>query len=352
MKIAIVSPVMIEVPPKKYGGIELMVTNLALGLADRGHKITIFCAGGSSLKHKNIKLVKSTPYPTYDRLNENRRWEAKEILEVLGKQDDFDLIHFFYEPKIFEFPVDGGMLNLLQFFRKPLVVTFSNTTAISENITYYQKNQKEFSQIAKIFISERQRSHLEFLNKAQVIYNGIEVEKYKFEKQKNGYLFFLGRISKDKGILEAIEVAKKTKHKLVIAARISPVDQEFYEQKVKPLIDGKEIKYIGEINFKNKVAWLAGAKALVFPIKWEEPFGLVVTEAFACGTPVLTTRFGSMPEIIKNGYNGFISENIGEMIKQVGELDEIKPANCRSSALEFSSQKMVADHEKLYLKML
>ena len=352
MKIAIVSPVIIPVPPIKYGGIQLIVAELAQGLAARGHQITVFCSGKSKIEGKNIVRVETSPYPTFDHVDENRTWERKQLLSVIERQNEFDVIHLNYEPAVMNFEIEGKNVNLLDLFSVPVVLTFHNSTSIPEHLEYYRNNPLS-SQNCAVFISENHRSPLSFILNSRVIYNGIDVENFPFAGEKENYLLFLGRITPSKGILEAIEVSKKTNTPLIIVANIDSSDREFYEKEVRPRIDGKLIKYVGEADFSQKVEYLKKAKCLLFPIKWEEPFGLVMVESLACGTPVVAFRRGSVPEIIQNGINGFVVENTDEMADAIERIDTILTSECRKSVEKnFSINKMVDGYEELFKSFL
>jgi len=348
MKIAIVSPVMVPVPPKKYGGIELIVDELARGLAQKGHEVTVFCSGGSTIEQKGITRVETCPYPTREHIEENRQWELNQMLTILGRQHEFDVIHFNYEPAVFRFDIDGVVVNLLDFFTVPVALTFHNTTDIQANVEYYHKT-KSLHRHEMIFISENQRKPVSFFPNTKVIYNALPIEKFPFESEKENYLLFLGRITPFKGILEAIAVAQKTNIPLVIVAKVDPVDEEFYEKEVKDKIDGKLIRFVGEADFAGKTEYLKKAKCLLFPILWEEPFGLVMVEALACGTPVVAFRRGSVPEIIQDGVNGFIVGNVDEMAEAVGKTEKISAENCRESVEKrFSVERMVDEYESAF----
>jgi len=192
MKIAVVAPVMVPVPPPKYGGIEAIIDELVRGLAERGHAITVFCSGGSAIGGKNIERVESSPYPTREHQDENRKWELAQIETVLDRQDEFDAIHFNYEPTIFRTERDGKEINLLDSFKKPAICTFHNITTIPENIAYYRSTPSLYRH-KMIFVSENQRSHVPFFPNAKVIYNSIPLERFSVEEHKENYLFFLGR---------------------------------------------------------------------------------------------------------------------------------------------------------------
>jgi glycosyltransferase involved in cell wall biosynthesis len=351
MRIAIVSPVMGPIPPKKYGGIELIVNELVHGLAEHGHKVTVFCSGESTIAGPNIARVETSPYPTREHPDENREWEKKQLLTVLNRQYDFDVIHLNYEPIACWFDVNGTLVNMLDSFEVPVVLTFHNTTDISENVAYY-KNTPALHRHTMIFVSENQRRPLAFFPKTQVIYNALPIEDFPLETQKENYLLFLGRITPSKGLLEAIAVANKTNIPLFIVAKVDPVDHDYYEKEIKPHIDGKLIHYLGEADFSGKVAYLKKAYCLLFPILWEEPFGLVMIEALACGTPVIAFRRGSVPEIIQDGVNGFVVENISEMAEAVKKVAIISPVKCRDSVKKrFSVERMVNEYENLFKKI-
>lgn len=352
MKIAIVSPVIIPVPPIKYGGIQLIVAELAQGLAAREHQVTVFCSGESKIEGKNIVRVETSPYPTFDHVNENRMWEREQLLSVIERQNEFDVIHLNYEPAVMNFKIEGKNMNLLDLFSVPVVLTFHNSTSIPEHLEYYRNNPLS-SQNCAVFISENHRSPLSFISNSKVIYNGIDVESFPFAGEKENYLLFLGRITPSKGILEAIEVSEKTNIPLIIAASIDSSDRDFYEKEVKRRIDGKLIKYVGEADFSQKVEYLKKAKCLLFPIKWEEPFGLVMVESLACGTPVVAFRRGSVPEIIQDGKNGFVVENADEMVDAIGKIKTISPSECRKSVEgKFSINKMVDEYENIFKSFL
>ncbi len=349
MKIAIVTPVMVPVPPRKYGGIEEIVDELAHGLAERGHHITVFCSGGSTIAGENIERIETSPYPTREHQEENRKWEIAQIETVLGRQDEFDIIHFNYEPIAFRIERDGMEMNLLDSFRKPVVCTFHNITTIPEHIEYY-RSSRSLDRHTMIFVSENQRSHVPFFPKSKVIYNGIRVERFPVERQKMDYMLFLGRITPEKGIIEAITVAEMTNIPLVIAAKIDPVDQRFYDSEVRSRIDGTLVHYVGEVDFDEKIGYLKNAKCLLFPIRWEEPFGLVMVEALACGTPVIAFRRGSVPEIVQDGVNGYLVNTADQMAAAARRCGEIPPDECRKSAEQFSVGRMVGEYEATFMR--
>ncbi|OGY88572.1 MAG: hypothetical protein A2677_01325 [Candidatus Komeilibacteria bacterium RIFCSPHIGHO2_01_FULL_52_14] len=350
MKIAIVAPVMVPVPPPKYGGVEQIVDELAHGLGERDYAVTVFCSGGSTIAGKNIERVETSPYPTREHQKENRTLEIAQIEAVLDRQDEFDAIHFNYEPIIFRAERDGREVNLLDYFKKPVACTFHNITTIPENIAYYRSAASLYRH-TMVFVSKNQRSHVSFFPNSKVIYNAILLEHFPLEKHKENYLLFLGRITPVKGILEAITVAEKTNIPLIIVAKVDPVDRVFYEKEVKPRIDGTLVRYVGELSVEEKIEYLKKARCLLFPILWEEPFGLVMVEALACGTPVVAFRRGSVPEIVRDGVNGYITDTVDQMIVAIQACEKISPSDCRKSVERFSIGRMVDEYESIFRKL-
>jgi glycosyltransferase involved in cell wall biosynthesis len=351
LKIAQVAPVMLTIPPQKYGGIERDTAELSIGLVGKGHSVTVFAAKGSSF-NSEVKVVESSPFPTSEDMSQNRKWEIHQILQVLSMQDQFDIINLHYEPLVLRAKIENREFNLVEYFRKPIVVTFHNQTYIPENINYYKSHQ-ELWELPYIFISESQRKPLNFFSNTEVIFNGIPVEKFEHTDTPEDYLLFLGRITPQKGILEAIQVAKQTGRKLIIAARIDAADLKFYEDQIKPLIDGSRIIYVGEVGGDQKIKLLRNSYAMIFPALWNEPLGLVMLEAHASGTPVIAFNKGSVPEVIVDGVTGFIVDNIEKMVKAVEKIPSLDRRQCRKRAEElFTTQQMVDKYEHFFYKVL
>lgn len=348
MKIAIVAPVMIPIPPPAYGGIERIVSELAYGLAKRRHDVTVFCCGGSTIAGQHITRIETTPYPIMQDLKNIRAWEEKEIRAVLAREKEFDVIHFNYEPIILRFEDQGKFVNLLDNFTVPIALTFHNSTDVPVHQAYY-RDTVSIRRHTVVFISKNQQSRVPFFPKSRVIYNGIPVKIFSLGEIKERYLLFLGRINPVKGVLEAIAVAKKTNIPLIIAAQIDAGAPDFFEHEVKPLIDGTLVRYVGEVDFSAKVDYLKKALCVLFPLRWEEPFGLVMVEALACGTPVIAFRRGSVPEIIEHGVNGYIVDSVETMADATRNVSNISPRACRESVeTRFSADRMVDEYEDLF----
>lgn len=351
-RIAEVIPLRNTIPPKKYGGVEVIAHELSLNFAKKGYKIGVFCAKGSQLKGTNINLIESSPYPSIEDLSQNRKFEINEFLKVLSNQSNFDFFHFHYEPITLNCTIDSFGFNFLNFIKKPILITFHNTTHIDERIDFY-KEHKNLWQYNYVFISENQRESLKFFPNSTVIYNGIDVKRFSFKNERGDYLLFLGRIVDYKGILEAIQIAKLVNKKLIIAAKVDPEDEDFYNQKVKPLIDGVKIVYVGEVDFNQKIEYLKNALCLLFPIKWDEPFGLVLVEAMACGTPVVAFDRGSVSEIVEDGVTGFVVTNVDQATQAISKIAQIDRAKCRERVEKyFSQERMLNAYEQLYNRLL
>lgn len=348
MKIAQVAPLLTTVPPKKYGGIERIIEELCCGLIKHGHEITLYAARGSYFDEKKITIEESSPFPTFEDLTQTRKWEINELLKILHRQDQYDLIHFHYEPLILRCLMDGVDINLLNYVTTPLICTFHNTTSIKENIDYYRSHQ-ELWKYNYVFLSQAHRHPVEFFPNAKVISNGIPTEKFLFNSTPKDYLLFVGRMYKPKGIIEAIKVAKATNKKLLIAAAIAANERDFYETEVKPQIDNDQIKFVGEVDFAAKVELYKNAYCTLCPVLWEEPFGLVPIESLACGTPVIAFRRGALPEIIDDSKTGFIVDTLEEMITAVSKVSQIDREYCHQYIKEnFDSKTMVNNYEDLY----
>ncbi|MDP3066986.1 MAG: glycosyltransferase family 4 protein [Methanobacteriaceae archaeon] len=350
LKIAQVAPVMVEIPPQKYGGIESIVTDLTLEMAKRGHAVTVFGAGNSKIHGTNIEFVACSPFPTTKDLSQNRKYELAQLELITKRQKEFNLIHFHYEPLMGRTDSNDYQKNLFAQISTPKIHTFHNTTWIDQNIDYYRRNKEKLDG-HYVFISHDQEKALQFINHKTVIYNGIHQELYRFNPNPKDFLLFAGRLTKVKGIEEAIQVSKITNNKLMIFGKVDSTDLKYFESQIKPLIDGTQIVYLGEVGTE-KYDYFRDAKALIFPISWHEPFGLVMVEAMASGTPVLAFRSGSVEEVVADGKSGFVVSTVSEMAEKIDQLDQVDRYQCRAWVEKnFTVKRMVENYEKLYLKI-
>ncbi len=349
LKIAQLAPPWLAIPPKKYGGVELIIYHLVEGLIKKGHEVTLFACGNSKTSAKLESVFKEPLY-----------WEGFPWQEPYGplfhtvscfeKAGDFDIIHN-------HFHFWGICLEHLT-NTKVLTTYHSSFEKIIKEKTIKYNILKKYRNTPIVPISNSQKRIKGLkLNFTKTVYNGIDVDKFSFQEEPGRYLAWMGRITPKKGVLEAIKIAKKAKMPLKIAAKIdknSERDIRFYKEEIEPLIDGKQIQYLGEIGgYEEKSGFLKNALALINPIKWKEPFGLVMAEAMACGTPVIAFDRGSVKEVVKDKKTGFVVKNVDQAAKAVKKIGSINRKDCRLRVKrKFNKEKMVDEHEKLYYKVL
>lgn len=336
--------------PRPYAPITVAL-DISNGLTDRGHEVLFFGPrGSSSRKFKAVPINFAPLYKNKIFKDGNMRGTEREkifnlfdqyvISEILKfhKKKPFDVIHIH--------PLDRAL---------PMANVFSDAKFV---YTLHDPLYEWRAEIFRMFnsknqyfvsISNAQRKPAPDLNYGATVYNAIDVEKIPFSSKQGKYLFFSGRLQDNKGVSEAIAVAKKTKMPLFIAG--APAHGDYWDKEIKPHLN-KNIKYVGFVTGKKLYDFYKNAQALLFPIKWEEPFGLVMIEAMACGTPVIAFNRGSVSEVIKNKKTGFIVRNIKEMSEAVRNLDSINRADCREHVKRnFNVDKMVDGYEKLFLKI-
>ncbi|MBD2163290.1 glycosyltransferase family 4 protein [Calothrix membranacea FACHB-236] len=340
MRIAQIAPLWERVPPPGYGGIELVVGLLTDELVRRGHEVTLFASGDSISLAKLVSV-----HPRALRLDPNVKecaiYEMLQLGSVYERSEEFDIIHSH---------MGCAALPYANLVKTPTVHTLHGVfTCDNEKMFQYAKKQPYIS------ISNSQREARLGLNYVATAYNGIDVSSYQFHPKPSDppYLAFLGRISPEKGTHLAIAIAKKAGWHLKIAGKVDVVDVEYYEKEIKPLIDGKQIEYLGEANHEQKNALMGGAVATLFPITWREPFGLVMVESMAAGTPVIAMKLGSTVEIIDHGKTGFLCENIEEFVKAIDKVTDIDRQACRQHVENhFSLQTMTDSYEEVYRQIL
>jgi glycosyltransferase involved in cell wall biosynthesis len=339
MKIAQVAPLWESVPPKLYGGTERIVSYITEELVRMGHDVTLFASGDSETAARLEAVC-----PQALRLNTgifNR--DAPMIMlqeRSLGATGGFDVIHSHLD--FLGFP-------LARRNPRPVVTTLHGRLDLPE----LQPVFREYAEMPLVSISDAQRQPLPWANWHATIYHGLPRNLYSFHPQPQQYLAFLGRISPEKRPDHAIEVAKCSGIPLRMAAKVDPADLQYYESEIEPLLDHPLIEFIGEISDEEKDNFVGNALALVCPYDWPEPFGLVLIEALACGTPVLAYRRGAIPEIIDNGVTGFVSENLSEMAEAVGRLGEIDRRRCRDAFEErFTVDRMARNYVALYKRII
>ncbi len=341
MRIAQVAPLWERVPPPAYGGTELVVNLLTEELVRRGHDVTLF-ATGDSVTHAKLEPGCSQPLRlTGVTPQEYSIYEQMQLSKVFERSHEFDIIHSH---------MDVAALPYANLVKTPTVHTIHGIfTPLTERM-FVQYRQQNY-----VSISNSQRYPELGLNYVATVYNAIDSSTYRFYPQpdKEGYLAFLGRLSPEKGPHLAIEIAKRAGWHLKMAGKVDRADREFFEQEVAPLIDGKQIEYLGEANHAQKSELMGRAVATLFPITWQEPFGLVMPESMVCGTPVIAMAMGSAPEIIVHGKTGFLCHSIEECVEAIAKVSELDRRTCRTHVEEnFSVKRMVDGYEAVYRQLL
>ena len=339
MRIAQVAPLWESVPPKSYGGTERIVSYLTEELVRLGHDVTLFASGDS------VTSARLEPLCAHAlRLNTgifNRDAPMTMLMEqALGKTGNFDIIHSHLD--FLGFP-------LARRNPTPTVNTFHNRLDLAE----LQPVLREYAEMPMVSISNAQRGPVSWANWHATVYHGLPRDLYNMHQNAGGYLAFLGRIAPEKRPDHAIELAKRAGIPLRIAAKVDPMDQKYFHTEIEPLLAHPLIEYLGEITDAEKDEFLGQAMALVCPYDWPEPFGLVLIEALACGTPVLAYRRGSIPEIIENCSTGFVCEGLDDMTTAIQHISEIDRRQCRRSFEQrFTVGRMAQDYLYVYERIL
>jgi glycosyltransferase involved in cell wall biosynthesis len=339
MRIAQVAPLYERVPPLYYGGTERVVSYLTEELINQGHELTLFASGDSLTQGRLIAACERSL-----RLNsdcENRLvYHLLQLEQVVKEAGAFDIIHFHND--YLHYPVSSRL-------GIPYVTTLHGRLDLAHLLPLY----REFKDAPVVSISSAQRRPLPWIHWQGTVHHGLPLDLYELKKSHGTYLAFLGRISPEKRVDRAIEIAKSAKLKLKIAAKVDAVDRCYMEREIRPLLDHPLVEFVGEIGEKEKREFLANAYALLFPIDWVEPFGLVLIESMACGTPVIAFRDGSVPEIIDHGTTGFIVENIDEALAALDKVPHFDRERCRRVFEQrFSAQRMAQDYLKIYERLV
>jgi glycosyltransferase involved in cell wall biosynthesis len=349
MRIAQVAPPLESVPPRAYGGTEHVISTLTEELVRRGHDVTLFASGDSRTAAHLVPTVERALWHSQRDYPDFAPFWAITLGEVWRRLDEFDVVHTHLD--FFGFPMASASAS-------PVVTTLHGRLDLPQLAPLFQ----HFGDVPLVSISDAQRAPVPQARWVATVYHGIDLGEYTFVPNTGQYLAFLGRIAPEKGIDVAIRVAQRAGLPLRIAAR-RPLpymddpevrkDWVYFEQVLQPLLSGPDVELVGEVSGKAKDAFLRNAAALLFPIQWPEPFGLVMVEALACGTPVVALRAGSVPEVIEDGVTGFIRDSEGELVEAVQRLGELDRARCRAEAeRRFSASAMAQAYEHVYRGLL
>lgn len=333
LKVALISPIAWRTPPRHYGPWESIVSLLCEGLIKKKVDVTLFATGESITKGR-LRSVCQVGYEE-DKNIDPKVWESLHITNVFESADKFDIIHnnFDFLPLTYSGLVDTPVLTTIHGFSSEKI------------LPVYEKYNKNTYYVS--ISNSDQNSCLDYID---TVYHGIDLTQFTYRELPGDYLLFFGRLHRDKGPKEAIEIAKRSNKKLIMAGIIQ--DEEYFENEIKPYLN-ENIIYIGSVGPEKRDKLLGKALALLHPIYFEEPFGLSVVEAMACGTPVIAYNKGSMPELIENGINGFLVDDIEGALKALKKLSNIDRKRCREIVEEkFSVDRMVDEYIKVYEKIL
>ncbi len=336
MKIGMIAPVWYPIPPPGYGGIELVVNLLVEGLKERGHDVTLFASGDSKTEAKLVSSCDVAPSAEIGQVYP----DLLHALTAYVRAGDFDIIHD-----------HSGMIGpaLGAFSKTPVLHTLHGPATPEAKKLYGMLNFGIYFNA----ISEFQRKKFGDLNFVDTIYNAIDLKEYVFREEKEDYLLFLGRMNPEKGAHLAVEIAKRLGRKLLLVTKmVEPAEKQYFETEVKPRLTSN-VEIMGEVDPATKAELFAKAYCTLVPIQWPEPFGLVLIESLATGTPVIAMRNGAVPEIVEDGLNGFIVDTIDEMVASVGKVADISPRYCRASVEKrFGTERMLENYEEVYQKIL
>jgi glycosyltransferase involved in cell wall biosynthesis len=342
MRIAQLASNVEQVPPKGYGGTEIVISNLTEELVKRGHDVTLFASGDSRTAARKVAV---TPLAVRQAGEPARRWSAFDIrtlMKLHEMRDQFDIVHNHI-----------GYLALpwLENLGIPVVTTNHNPIKDYCAPIYLHHAKLPFVAISEAY---KRLNYPDQLNYVATIYNGIDVTGFKANgDDARGYLLFIGRLCEDKGTDQAIDLAKKLHLPIVLAGKVDVADQDYFESKVRPHLNARDVRFVGEVNHRQKVDLYTHAIATVYPVNFEEPFGLVMAESLASGTPVLAFDRGSVREVLSDGETALIGHSVDELVQRFPHLKEINAENCRARVKKmFSKDRMVDAYEQLYCKLI
>jgi glycosyltransferase involved in cell wall biosynthesis len=339
MRIAQVSPLYESVPPRGYGGTERVVSYLTEELVEQGHQVTLFASGDSQTKARHEVCVPRAIRPNAGAY-EPIATHLVALERVLELASEFDVVHFHVDYLAYPFARRLAV---------PALSTLHGRLDLETLVPLYREYREQYV----VSVSDAQRRHLPWLRWLGTVHHGLPRDLYRFQPRDDGYLVFIGRISPEKRLDRAIEIARRCGRSLRIAAKIDPVDANYFRETIEPLLDDPLVEFLGELDDRRKNELLGGAAALLFPIDWPEPFGLTMIEALACGTPVIAWQHGSVCEVIENRVNGFVCDDVAAAVRAVDALGEIDRARCRRSFEErFTAGRMARDYLALYSQLL
>jgi glycosyltransferase involved in cell wall biosynthesis len=339
MRIAQIAPLYESVPPKLYGGTERVVSYLTEELVRQGHDVTLFAAGESKTSARLRPVCERALRLEGKRVIDPLAHHVRMIEMVAREAHEYDVAHFHID--YLHFPVTRRQ-------KMAAVTTLHGRLDIPEAIPVY----REFAEMNLVSISNAQRAPMPWANWVATVYHGLPEALYKPRYEPGEYLCFLGRISPEKRVDRAIEIATRVGMPIRIAAKVDAADKEYFESEIRRLLDHPLVEYVGEINDRDKSEFLGNARALLFPIDWPEPFGLVMIEAMACGTPVIAYHMGSVAEVLDEGTTGCLVDGVDGAVRAVHRIGSLDRKICRQVFEErFSARRMCLDYLAVYRRV-
>jgi glycosyltransferase involved in cell wall biosynthesis len=332
VRIAQVAPLFESVPPKRYGGTERVVSYLTEELVRQGHQVTLFATADSRTEAELVPVVERP-------LRGDPNWMMHALIQleqVLRRAEDFDVVHFH---------TDHLHYPLIGLTELPMVATLHGRLDLPGLVRLH----RVFSRAAVISISDAQRAPLPDARWVGTVHHGLPAALFTPGDGAGGYLAFVGRISPEKRLDRALEIARRAGLPLRVGAKVDPADRKYFEREIEPLLSGSGVEFLGELDELEKRELLAGAAALLFPIDWPEPFGLVMIEAMACGTPILAFRGGAVEELVRPGVTGTIVDSVDEAVAALPGVLQLARSGCREEfERRFSATRMARDYVRVY----
>jgi glycosyltransferase involved in cell wall biosynthesis len=338
LRIAQVAPLHESVPPQLYGGTERIVSYLTEELVAAGHEVTLFASGDSRTSARLVACCERSL--RLAECAETTAWHLMMLEDVARRAREFDIVHFHVD--YMHFPMSRRE-------RYHHVTTLHGRLDIPDFMRLFES----FPDMPVVSISDAQRAPVPRMAWQGTVYHGLPEELYRLEPRPGDYLAFLGRISPEKRLDRAIEIAGRAGYPLLVAAKVDRADRVYFTERIKPLLRQRHVEFLGEIGERDKQALLGGALATLFPIDWPEPFGMVMAESLACGTPVIAWRCGSVPEVLDDGVTGFICDDIDQAVRAVERVHELSRETCRRVFEQrFTARRMIHDYVTIYRRIL
>lgn len=350
LRIAQINTLMFKIPPEKYGGAERIVYSLTEGLVKKGHEVTLYATGDSRTSARLVSVI-SHGMAQEGNARTNLIYPMLNIIEAINKEKKYDILHFHLN-----IASDYAALPLTEIIKEKVVFTIHFTAPSLKGYADRDRFLRKYKSLNYISISQAQRKGMEYLNWIATVYNSIPLNQFTFNNNPKGYFLWVGKFNPDKGTKEAILAAQKANVQLLLAGAIDTldsIDSKYYYEEIKPLIDDKQIVYVGEVGGKEKDKLFGEARGFLNPIIWNEPFGLVIAEALATGTPVISFNNGAASEIIIDRKTGYLVNTIDEMAEKIKDIAKIDRKLCREHIeIFFNGDRMIDGYESLYRNLL